>query len=422
MNAESALVLINSRGTPGPVRIVGDRVAAVGPSAEAEPGDEVLDLTGYVLLPGLAEPHVHLDKAFTASRADRAGARADKAGGDLTAAIAAWSALRESLTPADFADRARRAALAYLASGTFAIRAHTDVSPAIGTTALAAIREVRDELAGVVDIDIVAMAGTPLTGRAGRENTAVLRDAIGAGADVIGGAPWRDPDPRAACELLISLAADGNLPVDVHVDETTDPAARTLDDLAALAGRGFPYPVTASHAVSLGSRPPDAQRRTAAAVAEAGVSVVTAPQTNLWLQDRDAGAAARRGLTAVAVLRAAGVTVAAGADNIRDPFNPLGRPDPLETAALLAAAAQLPPTQALTAVTGAAWAVLGRPGPRIQPGAPAAMVAVAAADEADAVAGAPPDRFVIRGSRVVARTGLTRDYDLSAITNRTRPY
>jgi hypothetical protein len=50
------------------------------------------------------------------------------------------------------------------------------------------------------------------------------------------------------------------------------------------------------------------------------------------------------------------------------------------------------------------------------------MVAVAAADEADAVAGAPPDRFVISGSRVVARTGLTRDYDLSAITNRTRPY
>ncbi len=63
----------------------------------------------------------------------------------------------------------------------------------------------------------------------------------------------------------------------------------------------------------------------------------------------------RRGLTAVAALRDAGVPVAAGADNIRDPFNPLGRTDPLETASLLAAAAHLTPAQALAAVTADAW-------------------------------------------------------------------
>lgn len=145
--------------------------------------------------------------------------------------------------------------------------------------------------------------------------------------------------------------------------------------------------------------------------------MVTAPQTNLWLQDRAAGAAARRGLTAVKALRGAGVTVAAGPDNIRDPFNPLGRPDPLETAALLAAAAQLPPEQALTAVTDAAWTTIGQLAPAVQPGAPAALVAVAAADEADAIAGATSKRIVIRGPRVVARSGVTRDYNLPTRTN-----
>jgi len=410
VTTEKALVLVNASGAPGPVRIVGDQVEEAGPGAGAAPGDEVVDLTGYLLLPGLAEPHVHLDKAFTA---DRSGV----SDGDLGEAIPAWFALRETLTAADFTARARRAVLAYLASGTFAIRTHTDVSPAIGTTALEAVRVVQAELAGVVDIGIVAMAGSPLTGRAGRDNVAALHNAIDAGADVIGGAPWLDPDPRAACELLLGLAADRGRPVDVHVDETTDPAARTLGDLTALTLRGFPHPVTASHAVSLGSRAADGQRRTAAAVAEAGVSVVAAPQTNLWLQDRAAGAAARRGLTAVAVLREAGVTVAAGADNIRDPFNPLGRPDPLETAALLAAAAQLPPEQALIAVTDAAWTTLGRLAPAVRAGAPAAFVAVAAASTADAVAGAPPDRIAIRGTRVVARTGVTRDYDLPIRTD-----
>jgi cytosine deaminase len=267
---------------------------------------------------------------------------------------------------------------------------------------------VRAELAGAVDIGVAAGAAIPLTGRAGRENRAALRDAIDAGADTVGGAPWLDPDPAAACALLFDLAADGGLDVDLHVDETTDPGADTLSIIIRLAGHGFPGRVTASHAVSLASRPPAARQRTAEAAAEAGIGVVTLPQTNLWLQDT--GPVPGRGLTAVADLRAAGVAVAAGADNIRDPFNPLGRPDPLETASLLAAAAHLTPAEALAAITTDAWAVLGHPAPAIRPGAPARLVAVAALDADDAVAGAAPDRIVIRGSQVIARTRAEHEY------------
>jgi cytosine/creatinine deaminase len=407
----------------GSVRIVGDRVAAVGPGVTASPGDEVLDLSGYVLLPGFAEPHAHLDKAFTAGLVPPGD-------GSLAGAIGAWLTLRGTLDQASFTARARRAALAYLSNGATVIRAHTDASPALGTMPLAALRTVRAELDGAVDIEFVAMAYNPLTGAAGRENLAALRDAIDAGADVVGGAPWRDADPAAACGVLLDLAAAAGLPFDLHVDETTDPAADTLGTLIALARPGFPHRLTASHVVSLASRPRAEQHRTAAALAEAGIGVVTLPQTNLWLQgramaggpadatgDRAAGdgvaSPATRGLTPVAVLLAAGVTVAAGADNIRDPFNPLSRADPLETAALLAAAAHLTPAQALTAVTAGAWAVLGRPAPAFRPGAPARFVAVAALDADDAVAAAPPDRIVIRGSRVVARTHAVHEYHLS---------
>jgi cytosine/creatinine deaminase len=409
----------------GNVRIVGDRVAAVGPGVAAGPGDDVLDLSGYVLLPGPAEPHAHLDKAFTAGLAHPGD-------GSLAGAIDAWLTLRGQLDQADFTARARRGALAYLSNGATVIRAHTDASPALGTMPLAALRTVRAELDGAVDIEFAAMAGNPLTGAAGRENVAALRDAIDAGADVVGGAPWLDTDPAAACGVLLDLAAAAGLPVDLHVDETTDPAADTLGTLIALARQGFPHRLTASHVVSLASRPRAAQHRTAAALAEAGIGVVTLPQTNLWLQGRAAaggppdapgdgaledgapgdGVASpvTRGLTPVTVLLAAGVTVAAGADNIRDPFNPLSRADPLETAALLAAAAHLTPAQALTTVTAGAWAVLGRPAPAFRPGEPARFVAVAALDADDAVASAPPDRIVIRGSRVVARTRTVREY------------
>jgi cytosine/creatinine deaminase len=406
------LVLANAaldRGERGNVRVVDGQVAAVG-SVGPGPGDEVVDLAGYVLLPGLVEPHVHLDKAFT-------WGRAAPGTGDLPGAIAAWTGLREQLSAQDFADRARRAALTYLANGATAIRAHTDVGAAIGVTAFEAIRTVRDELAGLVDIEIVSTANVPLTGLAGRDNLAALRHTIDAGADLVGGAPWLDPDPVAACDLLFDLAGSAGLPVDLHVDETTDPAADTLSVLIDVVGRGFPHRVTASHVVSLASRPLAIRRRIADGLAEAGIAVITLPQTNLWLQGRDAGSAARRGLTAVAELRAAGVTVAAGGDNIRDPFNPLGRVDPLETASLLAAAAHLLPAQALAAVSADGWTALGRPPVALRPGSPAIFVAVAAADASDAVAGSPADRIVIRGDRIVARTRAVREYPVLSSPN-----
>ncbi len=236
-----------------------------------------------------------------------------------------------------------------------------------------------------------------------------MRDAVYAGADVIGGAPWLDPDPAAAYRPLLDLAAEAGLPADFHVDETTDPAVDTLTHLLGLAEEGFPHRVTASHAVSLGSRPLAEQLRAAERLSRAGVSVVTLPQTNLWLQDRDSIAPAVRGLTPVRLLRAAGIPVAGGADNLRDAFNPLGRADPLETASLLAAAAHLPLDQALAAVSADAWTTMGR-GPALRAGSPAAFVAVAAADAGDAVAGPPPDRVVIRGDRVVARTRTQLEY------------
>jgi len=395
---------VPSPGGPGSVRIVGSEVAAAGPGVRAEPGDEVVDLAGYVLLPGLAEPHAHLEKAFTAGRLPPGT-------GDLAGAIADWISLRGQLTEADFAARARRAALGYLASGATAIRTHTDVGAEIGLTAFRALAAVRDELAGTVDIEIIAAANCPVTGLAGRDNLAAARDAVDLGADVIGGAPWLDPDPAAAYRLLLDLADEAGLPVDFHVDETTDPAVDTLGELLDLAEDGFPYQITASHVVSLGSRPPAQQQRTAERLAAAAVAVVTLPQTNLWLQDRSHSAApAIRGLTPVRVLRAAGVPVAAGTDNLRDAFNPLGRADPLETASLLAAAAHLPLDQALAAVSADAWTVMGRPAPALRPGSPAAFVAVAAGDAGDAVAGPPPDRVVIRGDRVVARTRTQVEY------------
>ncbi len=113
---------------------------------------------------------------------------------------------------------------------------------------------------------------------------------------------------------------------------------------------GFERPVTASHCVSLGMQEPRRQQEVAELVADAGIDVVALPHTNLFLQGRGR-APMPRGLTAVAALRAAGVNVAAGADNLQDPFNPVGRACPFETAGLMVMTSHLSPGDAWDAVS-----------------------------------------------------------------------
>ncbi len=67
------------------VRISGGHVVAVG-DLDPEPGEEVVDLDGYLLLPAAVEPHAHLDKAFLAEHIDNPT-------GDLIGAI---EAMREN--------------------------------------------------------------------------------------------------------------------------------------------------------------------------------------------------------------------------------------------------------------------------------------------------------------------------------------
>lgn len=393
----------------GPVDVELDEglVVAVEPAsgAPARLGASEIDLDGYTLLPAPAEPHTHLDKAFTA--ADVINPR-----GDLDGAVTAWAGHLTGLVDRDEAEediarRARRGALALLAHGATAVRTHVNVGPGIELTGLRAVLTVRDDLRALMDIQVVAMSAPPWTGTAGAANRARLAAAAEAGADLLGGPVHRDPDPAAAIQACLRLAAEAGLPVDLHMDETLDPAVTWLAELARVAAELPSVAVTASHCVSL-SVQPDTDRETICdALAAAGIGVVTLPQTNLYLQGRDWRGAVPRGLTSVADLRAAGVTVAAGADNLQDPFNPVSRADPLETAALAVAAGHLTLADAYRAVSLDARAVLGLPAPSLQPGSPAELLAVRGTSLPEVIGGASEDRRVFHRGRLVADTRVT---------------
>lgn len=376
------------------------RIADADAVLVPHPGEEVLDCAGMVLLPAPAEPHAHLDKALSA-------ARAPNPTHDLIGAIAAWHAYRPSLDEEEILGRARSAALELVAHGATAIRTHVDVGPGIELRAVRALVGLREELSGLADLQIVALPSPPLAGPAGAAERRRVAEAIEAGVDVVGGYPHLDLDPPAATEAALSMAEAAGRPLDLHVDEQLDPRALWLPDLIALvAERRFPHGVVASHCVSLGMQEEDVQQLIARAAAEAGVAVVTLPQTNLYLQARDRRTAPPRGLTALRALLDAGATVAAGADNVRDPFNCVGRSDPLETAALLVMAGHLTPEEAYAAVSSGARRAMGLPPVSLDPGAPAEVLAVRGSSLVDAIARSSDHRFVLHAGRCVARTSV----------------
>lgn len=382
------------------VRIDEGTIAEVVPAGSFGPvdGELAYELDGFLLLPAFVEPHTHLDKALTA----------DRFPGEFTelgAAIEAWHAHRETLEADDISARATRSALLALAHGATAIRTHADVGAGIRLRSVEALIRVRDELRDLIDIQVVALT-YPLTGAVGAENRALLREALALGADVAGGAPHVDPNPAGHVEVVLAEAADVGRPVDLHADENMRPGSVDLVSLVAGVAAGFPYPATASHCVSLGVLDEPEQAERAAAAAEAGVSVITCPIANLYLQGRGTPTATPRGLTALGALRAAGVTLAGGGDNIQDCFIPVGRADPLITAQYLVVGGQLPAADALELVSGAARRVLGLPEIAVAPGYPADLVAVGARTRAEAIATATSGRLVFRRGELVFNTRI----------------
>ena len=367
-------------------------------SSAIDDAAEIDDLRGWLLLPAMAEPHAHLDKALTADEVPNPK-------GDLMGAISAWfeAAEKGRFSYERTVERATQAFELLLVHGVTAVRTHINVTADIGISSVLAVQEAARSMEGLIDFQTVALTGWPMTGPDSAPNVRALEAAVEAGVDLVGGCPNLQDDPATHISDVLALAASAGLDIDLHTDETLDPSVLTLRELARqVSDRGFDGTIAASHCVSLGMQPPDVQAAVAAEVAAAGVSVITLPQTNLFLQGRDDPRATPRGLTAVQALLDAGAAVAAGADNVQDPFNLVGRSDPLETAALMVMAGHRLPADAYDMVSNVSRRVMGLAPVNFEPGDPADLVAIDAPSLRGAVADAPMSRRVYRQGRLVA--------------------
>ena len=95
-------------------------------------------------------------------------------------------------------------------------------------------------------------------------------------------------DMSKLLDVIFSLAKEYNLDVDFHCDENGNESSKGLLHISeAVIRNSFKGSVVCGHCCSLAVQPNEQAKRIIDAAREAGVTVVSLPIVNQWLQNRD---------------------------------------------------------------------------------------------------------------------------------------
>ncbi|BCV20272.1 amidohydrolase family protein [Moorella sp. Hama-1] len=394
--------LMDGQGTVD-VSIKDGRILAAGNNV-AGSARQMVDASGRLLIPAFVDAHTHLDKALTAPEGGV---------GSLEEAIEDFQRRSKDIDRGDLLERGRRVLRLALRHGTTVMRTHITVSENLGLRGIEAALELREEFAGKVDLQVIAMCSGPEP-----EPTAplkeLLEEALRLGVDGLGGAPHLSEGMKLWVDYIFALAGKYGVVIDLHADETDAPSVASLEYIAVKTMEtGYQGRVVADHCCGLAAVDAATAERTIAAVKEAGISIITLPSCNLYLMGRRDQGLVRRGVTRVRELQAAGVNVAYASDNIRDAFRPFGNADMLEEALITAQVLQMGTPAELEQVikmgTYNAAAAIGLQDYGVRVGARADLVLLDATTPAGAIIGQVEKVCVIKGGRVAVRNDKKSD-------------
>jgi len=304
--------------------IRGGLIAEIVPAGTAKQEDHaVVDLQGGQVWPGFVDLHTHLDKGHIWPRAENPD------GSFMGALMAVKDDRQANWSRDDVQTRMDFGLRCSFAHGTAAIRTHLDSQHPQHLTSWSLFTEMRKQWAGRIDLQATSIIILDdLAGKHGDN----LADMIAESGGILGAVTHMVEDLGKPLERAFQLAEERGLDLDFHVDESGDAADQSLGAIAEMAlERGFKGNIVAGHCCSLAVQPDEVIERTLAMVKEAGITVVSLPMCNMYLQDRNPGRTPRwRGVTLLHEMRALGIPVAVASDNCRDPFYGYGDHDILE--------------------------------------------------------------------------------------------
>jgi cytosine/adenosine deaminase-related metal-dependent hydrolase len=367
------------------------KITAIGKIAEPT-NTNVVDLGGNLVLPGLVDGHMHLDKTlFGLPWMPHA------AGPTRMSRIETDKEILPKL-PVPARQRAGLLLDHCIANGTAHVRTHVDIRIEMGLAPLHEILAAREDYEGRITIEIVAF---PQAGVMRCPKVIDLMDAaLDAGADLIGGIDPSiiDRDPRGQLDAIFALADRRGAGLDIHLHEPGELGLFSVEEICARTrALGLRGKVTISHAFCLGMVPESAARSAADLLGQAGVAIAT----------HGAGGSI---IPPILMLRDAGVNVFAGNDDVRDTWSPYGNADMLERAALIGWKSDFRRDElvevAFDLVSAAGAKALAIENYGVAVDNPANFFTVAASCIPEAVGGHPARQIVVHEGKTVARMAV----------------
>lgn len=298
-----------------------------------EEAKEVIDAKGKVIIPGLIESHIHLDKALIADRLENKS-------GTLLEAINVTAKLKPTFTEEDIYERSKKTLMMLVTRGVTTIRTHSEFDPAQGFTGFKTILKLKEEFKDLIDIQVVAFPQEGIHKCPGTEE--MMHEAILAGADIVGGIPYNDLDANKHIDLVFEIAKKYDKDIDLHQDFKDNADSMSIKYLAEKTIKeNYISRVSVGHLTALGALSDEEIQPILKLMKEADINVMSLPATDLHLGGRNDNGNVRRTLTPIRKLRDAGVNVCISTNNIRNAFTPYGNGDIFLTAMLAVAAGHL---------------------------------------------------------------------------------
>ncbi len=398
-------VRLDDAGSLMDVAIDGGKIADIGPNLACRGGKEI-EGAGRVLIPGLIESHLHLEKAFVMDRKPNRS-------GTLMEAIAVSAALKPTFTREDIEARARRVLKTLIGFGSTHVRAHAEFDPAQGFTGFDTVLDLRREYADLITIQVAAFPQEGILKAPGTD--AMMVEAMKKGADVVGAIPYNDTSANDHIDWVFKLARDFDKDLDFHQDFRDDADQMSIEYLARKTiAEKYEGRVSVGHLTALGAATPARRDEIIALLRDAGISVMCLPATDMHLGGRKDEFNVRRTLTPVRALRDGGVNVCLATNNIRNAFTPYGTGDLLQIAALALPACHLGGADdqltVLPMLTTNPAKALGLKNYGLAVGKDADLVLLDTQRVADVILDIPARSVVVKRGRIVAQTERRVDY------------
>ena len=376
------------------IGIAGERIVAIEASLPSDA--PTLDAGGCLVVPGLIETHIHLDKTCILDRCRCVE-------GTVAEAVRETAAAKRGFTPADVYARAEGTLRRCVSHGTTHMRTHVELDPGIGMIGFEGVSQLARDYAWAVNLELCVFPQEGLTDNPGTE--ALLVEGLRRGAKAIGAVPYCDSDPRGQIDRVFAIARDHDVDIDMHLDLADTPDGMQVEYVCRKTEEyGWGGRVAVGHMTQLSLLPPDRAAAITRSLADAGVAVTILPSTDLHLMGRTHDHAVPRGVVTAEPLRAAGVTCSISTNNVLNPFTPYGDGSLIRMANLYANVCHVARPSDLAGcldmITGSAARLLRLPHYGIAVGAFADLVALDADDPADAVAALAPPLWGLKRGRL----------------------